>query len=90
MGVDIYTWKQASSTYEFSSTLNAHKANVTSIDINNDHTIIVSGSEDETAIVWAYNSDTGSYNVKQTLEGMAAAVPIVKVSGDGNIIAVGC
>lgn len=58
---DIYLWNQASGKFEYSSSLVAHKAEVLSVDINNDHTLIVTGSTDKTAILWVSNPISSSY-----------------------------
>jgi WD40 repeat protein len=59
------------------------------VDINSDHTIIVSGSVDQTAIVWRYNETSGGYDSSQTLTDVQSYIPIVQISGNGSVIVVG-
>ncbi|CAM6005759.1 unnamed protein product [Sphagnum balticum] len=86
---DIYLWNRTSGTFYYSSKLDGHVAEVESVDINSDHSIIVSGSVDETAIIWAYNATSGTYDLLQQLDDVESSVPIVQVSNNGSVVAVG-
>lgn len=77
---DVYLWKQASGKFEYSSSLIAHKAEVQTLDINNDHTLIVTGSTDETAILWVYNPVSGSYDNKVVFDDPKSVVSVVRIN----------
>jgi WD40 repeat protein len=66
-------------------TLSGHTSNVSSVDISQDGNIIVTGSNDNTAIIW----DTKSNKVIHTLSGHTSWLNSVAISQDGSKIVTG-
>jgi WD40 repeat protein len=61
---------------------------VQTVDINCDHTIIVTGGLDKTTIVWVYNSTTNNYD-NQTLTDIKGIVSVVRINNNGSVVLVG-
>ena len=60
--------------------LKGHTDQVISVDVNKDNTLIISGSDDETIIVWSLKNR----NIIKKLYGHQLKITKVEFSNDGN------